>query len=80
VILRCLLALLPLGAALLAAGCSNGKGSATTRPATAAERSDKALRDPFRYSPDWSDADVGADDDKLDRRGLERDLGHVIMP
>ena len=72
--------LLLLGACVLVAGCSNKQHGPTTRPASAAERSDKALRDPFRYSLDWSDADVVGDTNKLDRKGLERDLGHVIMP
>ena len=72
--------LLPLGAGLLLAGCAGKGTSATTRPSTASERSDKALRDPFKYSPDWSDTDIAGDTHKMDRKGLERDLGHVIMP
>ena len=63
------------------AGCAGKQGASTTRPLSAAERSDKALRDPFRYSPDWSDTDTGGSGTaELDRKGLQRDLGHVIMP
>ena len=66
---------------LTVAGCAGKNNGPTTRPLTSAERSDKALKDPFGYSPDWGDADTarsGTAD--LDRKGLRRDLGHVIMP
>lgn len=73
--------LLGLCAVLCIAGCAGRHDGPTTRPLTAAERSDKALRDPFRYSPDWSETDVGGGGTAdLDRKGLQRDLGHVIMP
>jgi hypothetical protein len=48
---------------------------------TARERQDEALRDPFRYKPDWKDTSVtGGDTADLDKDGLKRDLGHVLMP
>ena len=48
---------------------------------TASERLQRAERDPFHYSLDWSEADVsGGDTASLDREGLKRDLGNVIMP
>jgi hypothetical protein len=63
------------------AGCASKQAGPTTRPATAAERTDRAERDPFHYSLDWSEADVsGGDTANLDREGLKRDLGNVIMP
>jgi len=68
--------------ALLLAGCSHGKeGKPTTRPAAADDPADKAMRDPFGYSPSWGEAEeIGSDTYKLDRKGIKRDLGHVIMP
>ena len=66
---------------VLLAGCAAKQEGPTTRPSTAAERSDKALKDPFGYSPDWSDTETGhSGTADLDRKGLRRDLGHVIMP
>jgi hypothetical protein len=60
-------------------GCAGmGKNKApTTQPSTAADR---ALQDPSRYSPDWSDTNVVGDTAGFDRKGLKKDLGHVIMP
>ena len=67
--------------ALALGGCAGNKGKPTTQPATAAGPADKAMRDPFGYSPSWGEAEeIGSDDFKLDRKGLKRDLGHVIMP
>jgi len=77
--LPCLWALLCIVSGL--AGCAGKQDGPTTRPLTAAERSDKALKDPFHYSPDWSDTDTGnSGTADFDRKGLQRDLGHVIMP
>jgi hypothetical protein len=67
--------------ALLAAGCANDKKKApTTQPSGGGDPADRAMRDPARYSPDWSDTGVTNDTDKLDRKGLGRDLGNVFMP
>ena len=61
--------------------CAKKSASPTTRPATAQERQDRALKDPFGYKPDWSDTDVsGGGDADLSKDGFQRDLGHVIMP
>ena len=66
---------------LLVPGCAGRQNAPTTRPMTASERSDKALRDPFGYSPDFSDADTGGGGaSELDHKGLRRDLANVIMP
>ena len=52
-----------------------------THPMTAAQRSDKALQDPFGYSPDFSDTEgVGGGTAEFDRKGFRRDLGNVIDP
>jgi hypothetical protein len=64
----------------LMAGCAARQQAPTTRPLTASERSDKALQDPFRYSPDFSDTEGGGGTADLDHKGLRRDLGNVIMP
>ena len=52
----------------------------STQP-TAADRQDKALKDPFGYSPDLKNSDMtvsGHSD--LDKQELKRDLDHVINP
>ena len=75
------LTLAGLALVLCVAGCAAKHDAPTTRPLTASERSDKALRDPFGYSPDFSETDRGAGGDaQLDHKGLRRDLGNVIMP
>jgi hypothetical protein len=56
-----------------------------TKPApqkpTASQRQDAALRDPFRYKPDFTGTDVsGGDTAHLDKEGLKRDLDHVLNP
>lgn len=61
---------------VVTSGCESGP-----KQKTAQERQDEAMRDPFRYKPDWSDSSVtGGDDRTLDKDGLKRDLGHVLMP
>jgi hypothetical protein len=62
-------------------GCSNSHP--TTQPVSAADRQDAALRDPFGYKPDMSDANdisggrgIGA----YDRKAMRKDLDHVLNP
>lgn len=63
------------------AGCAAKQEAPRTRPMTAAQRSDKAMQDPFGYSPDFSDTEgVGGGTAEFDRKGLRRDLGNVIDP
>ena len=52
-----------------------------TQEKTAQERQDEAMKDPFRYKPDFKDNSVtsGGPTD-LDKDGLKKDLGHVLMP
>ena len=66
---------------MFVAGCAD-EGAATTRPATAYERSENALKDPFGYSPD-----VGKPDDitagsgaQFDRKAFEKDADDVLNP
>jgi hypothetical protein len=68
-----------LGAFLV--GCAED-GAPTTRPATAYERSENALKDPFGYSPD-----VGKPDDitagsgaQFDRKAFDKDANDVLNP
>ena len=64
-----------------AASCANKESGPTTRPMTARERQDRALKDPFGYKPDWRDTDFGGGRDAdVKKDGIQRDLGHVIMP
>jgi hypothetical protein len=63
------------------AGCADQSGP-TTRPLTAYERSENALKDPFGYSPD-----VGKPDDitagsgaQFDRKAFEKDADDVLNP
>ena len=69
-----------LTAALLLAGCRGKENSPATQPSSR-DPSDKALKDPFGYSPDFSDTEIGGSRaPEFDRQGLKKDLGHVIMP
>ena len=70
------------GFALFAsASCANKTPGPSPRPMTAQERQDRALKDPFGYKPDWSGTDVGGGRDAdYKKDGIQRDLGHVIMP
>ena len=67
----------------LSPGCSSSDQQPSTRPATAYERQQKALEDPFGYSPemDRSSEDVsGGDLGHFDRDAMKRDLDHVFNP
>jgi hypothetical protein len=62
------------------AGCGN-RTQPTTRPSTLSDRSDKALADPFNYSPDFDRTNIsGGDIEHLDKNGMKRDLDHVFNP
>ena len=65
-------------AALFAAGCAHKQPA--TQPVDPADR---ATRDPGTYSPDWSDTNISSHDSdtqRMDRKGLRRDLDNVFMP
>jgi hypothetical protein len=63
-------------------GCAgSGESGPTTRPASAYERQEQALQDPFGYKVDASGQDVsGGGITDLDQQGLKRDLDHVLNP
>jgi len=64
--------------AVCLAGCAD---KPTTRPMTARERQDAALKDPFGYSPDKDNADVsGGDTRHFDKDGFKKDVDHVFNP
>ena len=66
---------------LVLAGCANKNSGPTTRPASADKPAERAKKDPFGYSPNFSDTEMGGvRDPEFDRDGLKKDLGHVIMP
>ena len=65
------------------AGCAGkGKGAAPTSQPASADPSDRALKDPFKYSPDFSDTSMGSSRGpaEFDRKGLQKDIGNVLMP
>ena len=64
------------------AGCSKqGETGATTRPSTLRERQDKALKDPFGYSPDVDRTDIsGGGLTGFDRDGFGKDMKNVLDP
>lgn len=67
---------------ILSVGCSKQGGSgATSRPNTLRERQDKALKDPFGYSPDVDRTDIsGGGLTGFDRDGIGKDMKNVFNP
>jgi hypothetical protein len=65
--------------ALLITACAHKRSQPTTRPATARERQDRALKDPFGYKPDFSDTSIGGDTGQLDKEGLRKDIDSVLL-
>jgi len=62
-------------------GCSSHNAKPTTRPSSAADRQDAALKDPFGYSPNFDGGDGSSGDiGKYDREGMRKDLDHVLNP
>ena len=56
-------------------GCGSGN-----QP-TAQERQDKAVKDPFGYSPDLKNSDMSVSGhSEFDKQDLKRDVDHVINP
>ena len=65
------------------AGCAGkGNGASPTSQPASADISDRALKDPFKYSPDFSDTEMGTGRGpaEFDRKGLKKDIGNVLMP
>jgi hypothetical protein len=64
-----------LGLAFVVTGCG------PSNQPTAEERQDKALRDPFGYSPDVKNPDMTVSGHgESNNQELKRDLDHVINP
>ena len=67
-------------AAMVACGCASEK-KPTTQPAKLSDRTDKALSDPFGYSPDFDRTDIsGGGIGSYDKEGMNRDVDHVFNP
>ena len=66
----------------LPVGCAKkGEPGATSRPSTLRERQDKALKDPFGYSPDVDRTDIsGGGLTGFDRDGFGKDMKNVLDP
>jgi hypothetical protein len=75
-------------AALSRAGCAcaialvlGSPGCGPTTQPTAKDRQDKALKDPFGYSPDLKNSDMTVSGHgEFDKQELKRDVDHVINP
>lgn len=68
------------GLAIVAGSCARKARGPTTRPMTAQQRQDRALKDPFGYKPDWQGTGVsGGGTGALDKEGLKRDLDNVFI-
>jgi hypothetical protein len=77
---RLLFCVLPSAICIGSLGCAEQKGP-TTRPETARERQDRAMRDPFGYSTETGKADIsGGGISDFDREGFNRDLNNVLDP
>lgn len=63
-------------------GCSKQREpEATSRPSTLRERQDKAIKDPFGYSPDVDRTDIsGGGLTGFDRDGFGKDMKSVFDP
>lgn len=67
--------------ASLLAGCSSGTNGPTTQPSTISQRQDRALQDPFGYTPDWKKSDMTVSGHgEFDKEGLQRDTDHFLNP
>ena len=66
----------------LLAGCSQqGQQGPTSRPSTVRDRQDKALKDPFGYSPGVDSTDIsGGDVSGFDKDGFRKDMKNVFDP
>jgi hypothetical protein len=63
------------------AGCADD-GAPTTQPASAYERSENALKDPFGYSPNVAQPDdiTGGPGEGFDRKAFNKDANDVLNP
>ena len=62
-------------------GCAPADNKPTTRPTKLSDRTDKAMADPFGYSPSFDRTDIsGGDIGSFDKDGMNRDVNHVLNP
>ena len=82
VICRLCFCVLVSGAGLrLAGGCASDNNHPTSRPASMRDRQDRAMKDPFNYSPDAGSTDIsGGGLTDFDRQGFNRDMKNVLDP
>ena len=65
----------------LAGGCASDTKQPTSKPASMRDRQDKAMKDPFNYSPDAGSTDIsGGGLSDFDRQGFNRDMKNVLDP
>jgi len=73
--------LLPAAFCVAPSGCASDGGKPTSRPLTARERQERALKDPFNYKPDSDQSDIsGGGISDFDRDAFNRDLKNVLSP
>jgi hypothetical protein len=61
-------------------GCASHKHP-STQPVSAYERQERALKDPFGYSPEVGRSDIsGGGVQQLDRKAMKKDVDHVLNP
>jgi len=64
------------------AGCAKqGEQKPASRPSTVRDRQDKALKDPFGYSPEMDTTDIsGGGLGGFDKDGFRKDMKNVLDP
>ena len=80
---RLLFCLLPSVFCLAFSGCQQNAATTqpTTKPSTARDRQDQAMKDPFGYSANPENADIsGGGLTDFDRGGFKKDLKNVLDP
>jgi hypothetical protein len=60
-------------------GCASDKHP-TTRPSSASDRQEAALKDPFNYSPNMDEDISGGGIGHYDRNAMRKDLDNVLNP
>lgn len=61
--------------------CTTNSATPTTRPASAYDRQQAALKDPFGYSPNNEKTDIsGGGIRNFDKEAFKKDVDHVLNP
>ena len=61
-------------------GCSSDKHHASTKPSSAYDRQQAAMKDPFDYSPNMNQDISGGDIGQMDRKAMRKDIDDVLNP